>query len=71
MKMTISFTEDQLSDLVETAIKNRFPHENIEFGKRTLKFYPMTSQKPASIQSLEIELDFGNGYNGIYAPGTK
>jgi hypothetical protein len=71
MKMTISFSENQIATLIEASIKSRFPHENIIFGKRVLKIVPADRHDPAYIQSIDLEIDFGNEYGGIYAPGTK
>lgn len=63
MKMKITFSEEQLIALVTEAIKNKFPHENVEIGKTTVHLqyktmHPMDRDGVQVFKDLEIEVDF-------------
>lgn len=63
MKLKVTFTEEQLIELVEQTIKNKFPHENIEFGKTTVNlqyvtFGPMDREGRQVFKDMEVEVDF-------------
>lgn len=63
MKLKITFTEEQLIELVEQAVKNKFPHENIDFLKHTVNlqyktYGPMDRDGHQVFKDLEIEVDF-------------
>jgi len=63
MKLKITFTEEQLVELVQAAVKNKFPHENIEFLKHAVNlqyksYGPMDREGRQIFKDLEVEVDF-------------
>lgn len=58
MKMKVTIDEKQLIELVQTAIKNRFPHESIIFSKMSVLSVPADRDGPAYFKGAEIEIEF-------------
>jgi hypothetical protein len=63
MKLKVTFTEEQLIELVQATIKNKFPHENIEIGKSTINYaYKSSGNMDRDgrlvFKDIEVEVDF-------------